>query len=278
MRFVLQYMIILFFNVLLTQFGALLPNPNINGIITQNDIFHKRIITDNYEGLKTIVIDPGHGGKDNGTSYGKYREKRITLQIAFELKRQLERMMPELNVVLTRTDDVFIPLHQRIDIANKLNADLFISLHCNSYKEDNHINGIEVFTLGVTESEDNLDVALRENASVLLEKDHQNNYDWYNPNSIEAHIFLAAFQNIHMGESVLLASKIGNYLQDINRMKDRGVKQSGFVILKEAAMPSVLVEMGFLSNASDRKKLTTKSGQKSIARAISKAVTVYFNR
>jgi len=276
MRFVLSNMIILFFNVLLTQFGAFSPNCNSNAIRIQNNIFYKSFISDKYDVAKTIVIDPGHGGKDNGTSYGKYREKNITLQVAFKLKQQLEKMMPEMNVVLTRTDDVFIPLHQRIEIANKLNADLFISLHCNSYKKDSHINGIEVFTLGITESEDNLDIAFRENASVLLEKDHQSNYDWYNPNSIEAHIFLAAFQNIHMGESVMLANSIGNFLQDTNRMKNRGVKQSGFVILKEAAMPSVLVEMGFLSNSTDRKKLIVDSGQESIARAISKAIAAYF--
>ena len=278
MRFVLSYAIILFFNVLLTQFGMFLPNCNTNAIIAQNNILPEKIISDKYNGIKTVVIDPGHGGKDNGTSYGKYREKNITLQIALKLKMQLQNEMPDLNVVLTRDEDVFIPLFKRIDIANKLNADLFISLHCNSYKEDNYINGVEVFTLGVTESEDNLDIALRENASVLLEKNHHRNYDWHDPNSIEAHIFLAAFQNIYMEESVVLANKIGKYLHEVSVMKNRGVKQSGFVILKEAAMPSVLVEMGFLSNATDRKKLTTNKGQINIAKAISKSVVNYFIR
>ncbi len=278
MRFVFSNMIILFFNVSLTLFGVYSPNCNINDTKSKNDIIFKEILKDyNTEG-KTIVIDPGHGGKDKGTSFGKYNEKNITLEIALKLKKQLEIMLPELNIVLTRVNDTFIPLHRRVEIANTLGADLFISIHCNSFKEDKKINGIEVFTLGVTEAKDNLDVAFRENASVLLENDHQNNYDWYDPNSIEAHIFLATFQNIHMEESVLLASKLVGFLHRGSTMKNRGVKQSGFVILKQAVMPSILIETGFLSNPKDRKKLTTDKGQNGIANEISKAVVSYFNR
>ena len=133
-----------------------------------------------------------------------------------------------------------------------------------------------MFTLGVTDSEDNLDIAMRENASVLLEQNHINNYDWYDPTSIEAHIFLAAFQNIYLEESVMIASKIGRKLKKLDGMKNRGVKQSGFVILKQATMPSVLIEAGFLSNSADRKKLTTTKGQEGIAEAIAKAISSYF--
>ena len=276
MRFVLSNMIILFFNVLLTLFMAYSSSSTINGNIQKNYIKEGKIIDGWPAGTKTIVIDPGHGGKDNGTSYGKYKEKNITLKIALKLKKSLESKMPDLNIVLTRSDDIFVPLYKRIDIANKLNADLFVSIHCNSYKENGHINGVEVFTLGITDSEDNLDIAMRENASVLLEQNHNENYDWYDPTSIEAHIFLAAFQNIYLEESIMIASEIGHNLKELNGMKNRGVKQSGFVILKQATMPSVLIETGFLSNATDRRKLTSANGQKGIAEAISKAIFSYF--
>ena len=276
MRFVLSNMILLFFNVLLTLFGAYSSISTFNAIIPENYIKECRIVDGRLDTIKTIVIDPGHGGKDNGTSYGKYKEKNITLEIALKLKKSLESKMPDLNIVLTRSNDVFVPLYKRIDMANKLNADLFVSIHCNSYKRDGNINGIEVFTLGVTDSEDNLDIAMRENASVLLEQNHINNYDWYNPNSIEAHIFLAAFQNIYLEESIMIASNIAYKLKKLDGMKNRGVKQSGFVILKQATMPSVLIEAGFLSNSADRKKLTTTKGQESIAEAISNAIFAYF--
>jgi len=222
-----------------------------------------------------VVIDPGHGGKDAGTYAGTLKEKDITLSIAKKLKSILESDPYNVEVVLTREGDNFVPLFKRIRMANRLKADIFISIHCNSYPANKNINGVEVYTLGPTDSEENLDIALRENASVLLEGDYENNYDWYDPNSIEAYIFLSAYQNLFMHQSMDIASKITKYVSAENGMRNRGVKQSGFVILKYATMPSVLIEAGFVSNSGDRKMLGNPSGQYAIAKGIAAALKEY---
>jgi len=267
---------ILLFNVLLTFILGFSINTYSNGNISNNNITIGQILKLNNLNSKIIVLDPGHGGKDSGTSFERLLEKDITLALAKKIKKHILNLIPDIKVVLTREADEFIPLFQRIEMANRINADLFISIHCNSYIDDKTVNGIEIYTLGLTESEENLNVASRENTSIFYENNYENNYEWHDPNSIEAHIFLATFQSIYMDNSILIANNIGKFLNKYSQMKNRGVKQSGFVLLKRATMPSVLIETGFLSNKSDRNKLINEKFQMKIAKGVSEAIKNYF--
>ena len=276
-RLTITKILIIIFNIYLTSIGLLSANSSINDNNSETNILQSKFLS-NSDSSKIIVIDPGHGGKDNGTSFHKIKEKNITLDIAKSLKKEIEKLVPNSIVILTRETDVFVPLYERIRQANYIKADLFISIHCNSFHKDINVNGTEVYTLGLTDSEENLEVAMRENASVLLEGEYKNNYEWYNPNSIEAYIFLSAFQNLFMDKSVILANKMSKSLSKSTKLHDRGVKQSGFVLLKHATMPSLLVETGFLSNENDRQKLTSASGKQQIAKGITKSIIDYFNQ
>lgn len=243
--------------------------------VNKNDnyISDEKLLKYNTFPFDVIVIDAGHGGKDNGTSYGKIKEKNITLEISRKIKNILKQINPQMQVVLTRDSDVFIPLHKRIEKAHEVNAKLFISIHCNSYINDSSVNGTEVYTLGTTDSDDNLEVAYRENASVLLENDYDDNYEWHDPSSIEAYIFLATVQNVYIDSSIKIAKKIGENINKLAKLKNRGIKQSGFVILKQTAMPSILIETGFLSNKRDRQRLISEKGQSKIAESIAYAIS-----
>lgn len=274
-RLTITKILIIIFNISLTSILLLSANSSINDNNPQTNILLSQFLY-NSDSTKIIVIDPGHGGKDNGTSYNKIKEKNITLDIAKSLKKEIEKRIPNSKVLLTRETDKFVPLYERIRQANYIKADLFISIHCNSFHKDKNVNGTEVYTLGLTDSKENLEVALRENASVLLEGEYENNYEWYNPNSIEAYIFLSAFQNLFMDKSVILANKMSKSLSKSTNLHDRGVKQSGFVLLKHATMPSLLVETGFLSNSNDRQKLISVSGRNQISRGITKSIIDYF--
>lgn len=223
-----------------------------------------------------IVIDPGHGGKDAGTMHEGVAEKRIVLAVAKLLKSKLESAIPGVNVILTRENDVFVPLHKRAKIANNYNAALFISLHCNSYPEDISVHGAEIHVLGAETITDKINTALRENTSIFLENDYHDNYEWHDPDSPEAHIFLSTFQNIFLDESILIASKLGNSSQGRGLFKQRGIKQSGLLVLRNAAMPSMLIEMGYLSNAKDRASLNSSGGQNQIASWISNVMMEHF--
>ncbi|MBK7094496.1 MAG: N-acetylmuramoyl-L-alanine amidase [Saprospiraceae bacterium] len=223
-----------------------------------------------------IVIDPGHGGKDVGTSYEGIREKDVVLEISKALKRKIEAALPMSKVVLTRESDVFVPLHSRITVANNLNADLFLSVHCNSFIEDRNVNGSEIHVLGLGKNPDKLNTALRENASILFESDHEKNYDWHDPDSPEAHIFLSAFQNLFLGESIDLAVKFSRSNQIRPILKQRGVKQSGLLVLRNAAMPALLIETGYLSNGSDRSIMNMATGQNQIASWIANVLMEHF--
>ena len=224
--------------------------------------------------LEKIVIDAGHGGKDSGCR-GKYSlEKNIALNIAKEFGKRINESHPEVEVIYTRESDVFIPLFKRIDIANKNKADLFISIHCN-YVARNTTSGTETFVMGLHRAEENLLVAKRENASILLEQNYQENYDGYDPNSPEGHIILSMFQNAYLDQSIHLANIIETSFAKRSGMKSRGVKQAGFMVLRKATMPSVLVEAGFLSNSKEEKYLLSTKGQKQVADVLLKAFTEY---
>lgn len=224
--------------------------------------------------IKTIVIDAGHGGKDTGC-VGKYsNEKTVALSIALQFGKLISYYHPEVDVIYTRQSDVFIPLYQRAEIANKNNADLFISIHCNGVKETNAY-GTETFVMGLHTADENLAVAKRENASILLEPDYQKNYEGYDPKAPETHIILSMMQNAYLEQSINLADKIEQSFKKRTGMKSRGVKQAGFVVLKRATMPSVLVETGFLTNPRNESLLMASEGQQKIAEAMVKAFTEY---
>lgn len=226
--------------------------------------------------LRTVVIDAGHGGKDSGSLGAKAQEKDIALKIALKVGAYISTYMPGVKVIYTRDSDEFVPLFERADIANKYKADVFISVHCNSLPpKKSHINGTETYVMGLHNADENLQVAKRENEVVLLEENYAKNYDGFDPNSPEAHIMLSMYQNAYIGQSILLAEKVESQFKDRAKRSSRGVKQAGFVVLRATAMPSVLVETGFLSNKTEEDYLNSEKGQVYIASAIYRAFKEY---
>ncbi|GJM32950.1 MAG: hypothetical protein DHS20C18_19510 [Saprospiraceae bacterium] len=224
--------------------------------------------------IKTVVIDPGHGGHDPGCLGHSSREKHLALGIALKVAEGLKLNFPEINVIMTRDTDVFIPLHERAAIANRNNADLFISIHCNYMPGHSGTNGSETYVMGLHTAQHNLEVAKRENSAILLEDNYEKNYD-FDPNSSEGHILLSMFQNAYLEQSILFADRVEARIGSDAARKSRGVKQAGFVVLKETAMPSVLVEAGFLSSYKEEKFLKTEEGQQVMADAIIAAFAEY---
>ncbi len=224
--------------------------------------------------IKTVVIDPGHGGHDAGCIGSSAREKHIVLEVALKLGKLIQTHYPDVKVLYTRTRDVFVELHQRAAIANKARADLFISIHANA-SESPAAFGAETFVMGLHKTEENLAVARRENAVILYEKDYKRKYDGYDPNSPEAHIIFNLFQKAFMEQSLLLASKIQNEFEEYAGRFNRGVKQAGFLVLYRTAMPSVLVEIGFLTNRAEEKYLMSEKGIHDIATSMFRAFRSY---
>ena len=228
--------------------------------------------------IKTIVIDAGHGGKDCGSIGAVTQEKVVTLKIALLLGKYIKENMPDVKVIYTRTSDKFIPLFERAEIANRNQADVFISIHCNSLpKKKNNIKGTETYVMGLHSSEENLSVAKRENEVILLEDNYSKHYQGYNPNSPEAHIMLSMYRNAYLDQSILLAEKVEHQFKDRVKRNSRGVKQAGFVVLKATAMPAVLIETGFLSNKEEEAYLISEKGQSYLASAIYRAFREYRN-
>ncbi|MEL6143719.1 MAG: N-acetylmuramoyl-L-alanine amidase, partial [Bacteroidota bacterium] len=227
-----------------------------------------------YNRLQTVVIDAGHGGKDPGGMGANSREKHIVLSIAQLLANKIRANHPSIKVIMTRTDDTFIPLHERAAIANRNRADLFISIHANIMPGSRATFGTETFVMGQHVSEHNLRVAKRENAAILLEADYEQNYD-YDPNSDEGHILMSMYQNAFLDQSILFADLVERHFAHTASRKSRGVKQAGFVVLKETTMPSVLVETGFMSNPKEEKYLLSLVGQQELANAIYEAFAAY---
>ncbi len=244
------------------------PSPSIE----KSDKFNQR--NNNYR-IKTVVIDAGHGGKDPGCSGTSTLEKNIALSISKKLAAVMRAKYPDIRFILTRDKDVFIPLYKRADIANKNDADLFISIHCNATaSRSTTAVGTETYVMGLHTAQYNLDVAKRENASILWEDNYQENYD-YDPNSPEGHIMLNMFQNAFLEQSILFAEHVENNFRAVARRKSRGVKQAGFVVLKSTTMPSVLIETGFLNNPTEEQYLYTAEGQNKIAQSILTAFETY---
>jgi N-acetylmuramoyl-L-alanine amidase len=226
------------------------------------------------DGSLVVVIDAGHGGKDPGCNgAGEIWEKQVTLGVALKLGKLLQDSLKDVKVIFTRKTDVFVELWQRPELANKNNADLFISIHCNS-SPNTTAAGSETYSMGLHKTEGNLAVAKRENAAITHEINYQNNqnYGGFDPNSAESHIIFSLFQNAFMEQSLGFAQKVEQQIASFGKIKSRGVKQAGFLVLWRTAMPSVLVELGFLTNPADRAVLKTADGQQEISQAIYRAV------
>ncbi len=252
---------ILTFNISLTLWAWFMICPLIAQVSSEHEV-------------RTIVLDAGHGGKDPGAIYNGVREKDITLAITKILGGMLERYLPDVQVIYTRTGDHFIPLHGRARIANENNADVFISIHCNYFRKNTHKHGSETYVMGLHKLEDNLLVAKRENEAVNYENDAGSHYD-FDVNTPEGHIFLSMYQNASLDRSIRLADDIEQAFVKELKTSCRGVKQAGFYVLYRTSMPSVLIETGFLTNARDRKLLTSSDGQHKIATAIFDAILKY---
>ncbi len=232
-----------------------------------------------------MVIDAGHGGHDSGClGANKIKEKDVALGIALKLGKLIEDQFPDVRVIYTRKTDVFLELHERAEIANSANADLFICVHCNSAcfmdkkkrKEvcNQEIHGVESWIMGLHKTEANLEIAKRENNVMLLEKDYVKQYNGFDPNSPEAEIIFSLYQNTFMDQSLNIASLIQKELGAKGRSM-RGVKQAGFWVLYKTTMPSVLIETGFLSNPSEERYLGSSKGQQEVASGIYQAFRKY---
>lgn len=217
----------------------------------------------------TVVIDAGHGGRDPGAMRGKYKEKVINLKVALALGKLIENNYKDVKVVYTRKTDVFIDLVERANIANRNKANLFISIHTNATDAKNtSANGADTYILGLTKSAENLAVAKRENSVITFEKDYKSKYEGFDPNSPESYIIFEFMTNKYMEQSYKFASAIQNGFKTIAKRNDRGVRQAGFLVLWRSAMPSVLVELGFINNANEAKYLYSSAGQNAMARSI----------
>lgn len=227
------------------------------------------------KGLKTIVLDAGHGGKDPGTGNGK--EKKYALDITLKLGEKIEENYPHVKVIYTRNKDVFVPLHERAAIANKNKADLFISIHCNANPHSKSLRGTETYVMGLHKTQENLDLAKNENNVILYEDNYRKSYKGYNPASPLAHIMLANYQNAFMNQSLEFASKVEKHMDRVGH-RSRGVKQAGFIVIWETTMPSVLVETGYLTNSQDAELLASTNGREKVALAIFRAFEEYKNQ
>lgn len=228
----------------------------------------------------TVVIDAGHGGKDPGavSANGRVHEKDITLKVALMVGEAIAKKYPEIRVLYTRKTDVFVGLNDRARIANKANADLFISIHVNAAKNQS-AKGAETYTLGIEEArtERNLEIAKRENGVILLEDNHEKTYANFNPNSPESYIIFEYMQSEFVKESIHIAQYVQeNFANDANRL-DRGVRQAGFLVLNATSMPSILVELGYISNVEEAKYLASASAQQRLSNCISKAFDKYYS-
>ena len=222
-----------------------------------------------------VVLDAGHGGHDSGNRGNGYFEKKIALNIVLKIGKQLEKK-PGVKVIYTRKTDVFVELIQRANIANKADADLFVSVHCDAFTSTKAF-GAGTFVLGLHANERNFKVAQKENAVIFLEDDYEQNYDGFNPNDPESVISLILMQETYLDQSIDAAGAIQkSFVSNLNR-KDRTVKQAGFVVLKYTYMPSVLVETGFLTNKSEGAFLNSSKGQSNMSNAIAKAIINYKN-
>jgi len=224
--------------------------------------------------IETVVIDAGHGGKDSGAVGSRAREKDIALSIALKVGQLIEENVKDVKVIYTRKEDVFVELHERANIANRAEADLFISIHVNANTKSSPY-GTSSHVLGLHRTGENFDVAVRENSVILLEENYETTYQGFNPASEESYIQFSLMQNTYLKQSIEFASYVQDQFRDRSKRKDRGVVQQGLLVLARTAMPGVLIETGFISNADEEKFLMSERGQDLIASSIYRAFKDY---
>lgn len=240
-------------------------------------LFHFFCLTSEAAGAKkfTLVIDAGHGGKDPGT-LGKYsKEKTINLNVALAFGRYVEQNCPDVKVIYTRKTDVFVPLHERAAIANRNKADVFISIHTNSVASRRPISGLETYTMGMRRSDEKLSAAMRENNVVLIEDNFQQHYSGFDPRSPESYIIFDMINDANMLESINLAKKIQKNVCRTASRPDKGVKQDAFLVLRETSMPACLIELGYITTASEEDYLNNKKNIDALGRGIYQAFVEY---
>ena len=227
--------------------------------------------------IRTIVIDPGHGGKDSGTMgtkrYTQY-EKHIALDISLKLGSYIKKAFPDIEIIYTRKTDVFLELWERTELANEKNADLFISVHCDGFTNPNP-SGASVFVMGMSKLKANMDVAMRENSVMYLEDNFKEKYDGFDPKSPESYIVFSLMQNTFLDQSISIAEKIEDEFANRAKRKSRGVKQAPFYVISRVNMPSILIEAGFLTNPKEEDFLNTELGKDHIAAAIFRGFRSY---
>ena len=227
--------------------------------------------------IRTIVIDPGHGGKDSGTMgtkrYTQY-EKHIALDISLKLGNYIKDAFPDIEIIYTRKTDVFLELCLRTELANEKNADLFISVHCDGFTNPNP-SGASVFVMGMSKLKANMDVAMRENSVMYLEDNFKEKYDGFDPKSPESYIVFSLMQNTFLDQSISIAEKIEDEFANRAKRKSRGVKQAPFYVISRVNMPSILIEAGFLTNPKEEDFLNTELGKDHIASAIFRGFRSY---
>jgi N-acetylmuramoyl-L-alanine amidase len=222
----------------------------------------------------TVVLDAGHGGQDAGAIGAFSKEKNINLTYILALGEKITANHKDVKVIYTRTTDVFIPLNERAQIANKANADLFMSIHTNAAK-NRTANGTETFTLGHARSKENMELAMLENSVILLEEDYKNTYQGFDPNSTDSYIMFQFMQDQYNEQSIKFADLIQQNFSKYTSLTDRGVRQAGFLLLRATTMPSVLVELGFISNREEEKFLNRKENQDKMVDALYDAFVSY---
>ncbi|MDR0725922.1 MAG: N-acetylmuramoyl-L-alanine amidase [Prevotellaceae bacterium] len=231
-----------------------------------------------FAGVRTVVIDAGHGGKDPGALGKNVYEKTINLSVALKLGTLIEEWFPDVKVLYTRTEDVFVDLIERSNIANRNNADLFISIHANAVeneKEKTKTTGSETYIMGLHKSEDNLRIAMFENSSIKFEDNYETKYDGFDPSNPDSYILFSLMQDEYLERSLKMAELIQEEFQNGPVTKDRGVKQDGFLVLWKTAAPSVLIELGFISHPEEELIMTDKDNQQKMAECILKAFKRY---
>ena len=227
--------------------------------------------------IAKVVIDAGHGGSMPGAVGKLCKEKDLNLKVALRLGKLISDNFNDVSVIYTRKKDETVELFQRAEIANKNKADLFISIHCNSVDNKPHVRGVETFVMGLGKTAESMAIAKKENADILLEKDYKTNYSDFDPNSPEAHIVFSLYSSAYLNSSALLASKVQKHLVNNTKMADRTVQQAGFFVLYKVAMPSILIELGFISNAEEEKYLIKEETQELLAVSIYNAFVEYKN-
>lgn len=224
--------------------------------------------------IKTIVIDPGHGGKHPGATSGRYQEKHITLSVGLKLGALIKNKYPDIKIVYTRSTDKYVDLDERAEIANRNKADLFISIHVNATKSS-QASGTETFVMGTHKSDDNFEVCKTENSVIVMEDNYQAKYAGFDPNSPESYIIFTLLQNTHLEQSLSFAAHIQDQFKKGPVYTNRGVKQGGLLVLWKTTMPAILTEIGFISNTKDRSVLITESGQRKFAEGLFNAFVAY---